>query len=205
MFEKIEIKCIDQVEKLFNEKKTNFERKILANSTFYYCCGRDITPIIAFSHACSLFVYSDIIDYGSGNFKDNLSEIYQRLYNKGFLLKAKKELNEPSYNKKAEITEWADDKDKTFYLLFVECDSRILFRKLYSEKNNFIQPKCICNYRNEFSDGINTLNDIEKRAEFILGHCSNDKYEIVCDYTYHGDYGTQEKIPLHKRMYWYVY
>lgn len=205
MFDEVNIRNIDDVEKLFKENKTNFERKMLANSTLYYCCGKDITPIVALSDKCSLFVYADIIEYGEGDFCSELHEMHQRLYERGFVLKSKKQFVEPRCRKNTEISEWATDKGKVFYILYVQCDASVLFRILYSEKINFIQPRCICNYRNEFVDGINTLIDIEKRTEMILGHCTNEKYEMVAEYPYYGDYGTGIKIPLYKRMYWYVY
>ncbi len=73
----------------------------------------------------------------------------------------------------------------------------------------YIQPRCICNYRYEFfnqsEDNFIFLNSIEKRTEFVLGYCYNEKYRCIAEYNYYGDYEKQSKVPLFHRMFYYVY
>ena len=46
------------------------DRELLANSLFYYCCGADPSPIMAFGSDYHLYVYADIVDYGHGDFNN---------------------------------------------------------------------------------------------------------------------------------------
>ena len=139
---------------LKNGISDNEDRELLAQSLFYYCCGKDPTPIIAFRADYPLYTYSDNVDYVQGD----ASKTFQDLYS-----------------------------DDTNYC-------------------NYIQPKCICNYRYEFFEQKSPefFNQIEKRTEYILGHCSNNKYKCIAEYDYYGDFG-DSKVKLYHRMFWYVY
>lgn len=52
----------------------NEDRELLANSLFYYCCGNDATPIIAFKDQYPLYVYVDTVGYGGGDFNEELKK-----------------------------------------------------------------------------------------------------------------------------------
>lgn len=68
-----------------NGISNNAERELLAQSLFYYCSGIDPTPIIAFGSDYPLYIYSDIIDYGNGDFNKTMNVLYERLFKAGFV------------------------------------------------------------------------------------------------------------------------
>ena len=181
--------------------KTDYDREILGESLFYYCCGKDPTPIIAFSHTYPLYIYADVVNYGGGDFYEETHLLYERLKGAGFTLLDRRELK---INKRAVLTMWNSPQKSQFFLLYVGTDARQTFQMLYSDNNNYIQPKCICNYRYEMPD-MGILATVEKRAEYILGHCSSKKYQQIAEYDYCGDYEQNTTVPLFRRMFWYVY
>lgn len=46
---------------LENGISNNNERELLAQSFFYYCCGKDPTPIVHFGSDYPLYIYSDTL------------------------------------------------------------------------------------------------------------------------------------------------
>lgn len=204
---------IENLCKLFEKGiQNNQDRAILGQSLFYYCCGKDPTPIIAFGHDYPLYIYSDIVDYGSGDFDAETQILYERLEHAGFQLC---DMREVKLGDKSVLTMWNTLQEKSFFLLYVKNDASEIFDKIYfdNEKNDDIKPKCICNYRYEFFEGIRKppygdsnhdfFNRIEKRIEYIFGYCDNEKYQCIGEYDYYGDYGKNTKVPLFQRMFWY--
>lgn len=174
---------------------TNEFCELLSHSLYYYCCGIDITPITAFAERCPLYVYVDIIKYGNGNFNEETDILCNRLQTTGFQLIEKKEIK---FGKRALLTQWRRPQSKPFFMLYVGDDAQKVYSSIYEVLPDnvltSIQPKCICNYKYEFVY-------IEKRTEYILGHCYNmDEYRKIAEYDYLGDYGGT-KVPLYKRMY----
>lgn len=199
-------RTIKEVSVLFEEElDTKERRELLGHSLFYYCCGIDTTPILAFAEHCPLYVYVDIIKYGHGNFDEETGILYKRLQKAGFQLIGRKEIKS---EKRTVLTQWRHPQSKPFFLLYVGDDARQAYHRIYktsSDDDNNIIPKCICNYKYEF-ERFESLEMIEKRTEYILGHCySVDKYRIITEYDYFGDYGETQKVPLYKRIYWYLY
>lgn len=202
---------INYLQELFQkENLNNKDREILANSLYYYCCGKDPSPIIAFGAEYPLYIYVDIVDYGCGNFEQETQELYERLKNNGFkLLEVEKLINSKrlySSNNNT-LTMWNTPQEEKFFLLYVQGDAIKVFRSIYSDNMNFIQPKCICNYRNEIFRSIEPdfLKTIEKRTEYIFGYCYNEKYKCIAKYKYYGDYEKNTEISLFHRTFWYVY
>lgn len=190
----------------------NEDRELLAQSLFYYCCGKDPTPIIAFGSEYPLYVYSDIINYGDGDFDNETGMLYIRLCNEGYILVERRKFVHWENFKNVDITLWKTSQNKLFSLVYLQSDSVKVFQKVYSDStNNYIQPKCICNYRYEFSDqysyqdSYSFFQQIEKRTEYILGHCSNNKYKCVSEHDYYGIGEGDSKVTLYHRMFWYVY
>ena len=188
------------------------DREILGNSLFYYCCGKDPTPVIAFGSEYPFYVYADLVRYGHGDFDTEVNELLKRLKEKGFKLLKKEKLREIGVGRKIKtilLTKWAD-KNGTFYLAYLQGDALVVFDSLYRDDIkgcNSIQPRCICNYRYDCDNPIwerNKLSFLEKRAEYLFGYCYSDKYRCIGEYDYYGDYGTVTKIPLYRRRYWYV-
>lgn len=192
------------------------DRELLAQSLFYYCCGADPTPIIAFGSDYPIYIYSDIINYGhGGSFEETTSLLYQRISKAGnrlvetCQLKKERQLCDA---KDIVLTKWKDQqKNLDFYLLYVQMEAVKTFDTIYHDLDkgghgNFIQPKCICNIRYEFMDNYSwsAMNVISKRVEYIMGYCHDDKYKCIAEYDYLGDYG-DTTVRLFQRKYWYVH
>lgn len=202
---------IDKLYKLFeNGVSDDFDREILAQSLFYYCCGKDPTPIISFGSDYLLYIYSDIIDYGLGDFKTETEELYNRLDHAGYKILDIRDLTKSKRWKDVGnviLTQWLTPQKTTLFLIYIQNDAVETFKKIYHDNSNYIQPKCICNYRCEFSEqqSYDFFNTIEKRTEYILGYCENHKYKLIGEYMYQGDYECGTKVKLFHRLFWYVY
>lgn len=157
-------------------------KELLKESLFYYCAGKDPSPIIAFKTNFPLYVYVDKKDYSN--------ELYKRLSNHNFKLIEKQEIL-PNTT----LSVWKYN-ENTFYLIYAQNDASMAFKKIYDN----IIPKCVCNYRYELSNR-SLLQQIEKRADYILGHCFDDKFIVVDEIQYYGDYSFNKdvKIKLYKQ------
>lgn len=179
---------------------TDDAKDLLGQSLFYYCCGQDPTPIAAFGGGYPLYVYADNLTFGITDFESALRRLYDRLSEAKFLLKMKytlKQVGRMRCAKNAEITLWRTPKREYFLLMYIQSDADKAFRSIYGENSNYIQPKCICNYRYEMDASF--FAPIEKLAQYIMGHCHNDKYRLIGEYDYLGDYGSgEQKVPLYQ-------
>ena len=207
MFDKFTNK-MDQIRSMLGKTEiTNDDKDMLGQSLFYYCSGIDPTPISAFAEKMPLFIYVDSFVYMPGDFSTNSKELYNRI--KKLKCKLIKEENlaitcRLKEAKAAEISLWKTKTGEEFLLLFVQGDAVQCYKSLYSDKENYIQPKCICNYRYEFYN-LDIFTQLEKRVEYILGYCSNDKYRCVGEYKYLGDYEENTKVKLYHRNYYYLF
>lgn len=190
---------------------SNESKKLLGESTFYFCCGSDPTPIIAFSDVCPLFIYVDNMLYTSG-FESTKNHLYDDLHQHGYKM-LKSELVKSSFKiselQNCEISIWSSKCGSTFGLVYIEDDAEKGFRHFYSAKDkngyeNYIMPKCICNINYECD--CEWLFSISKRTEYILGHCYDEKHEIVDEFPYYGAHGTPDtRVHLYKRFWYYVF
>ncbi len=177
---------------------------LLKQSLFYYCSGKDVSPIVAFKQEYPLYVYADIVNYGRGNFDIFLNEFFERLKSLDFLFIQKVNLVQNFFDKEFEnivLSEWQTVSGNTFLLLFVQGDACKVFKAVYSSETlKSVLPKCICNYRYEMRNR-SFLERIEQNVEYILGHCFNKNFEKINQFSYYGDYGSKqaEKIFLFKR------
>ena len=186
---------------LGNGISNNNERELLAQSLFYYCCGKDSTPIVHFGADYPLYIYSDTL-FGE-NSDNEIEELYRRIQNKGFILVETEKFKKWKNVDNVYLSLWLTLDNRYFSLIYVQNDAEETFRKIYSDNNNYIQPKCICNYRDE---GVFPfISQIEKRAEYIFGYCFNGKYKSIAEYDYYGDYEKNSKVELYRRCFWYVY
>ncbi len=162
------------------------KEELLKNSLFYYCCGKDPSPIIAFKDQFPLYVYVDKKDFSS-----ELFDILQKEH----LTFIKKEIINNSIN--SILTKWKY-KDNTFFLLYIQYDACKTYKILYGD----FFPKCICNYRYELPNRY-ILEVAEKNVKYILGHCFNKDYVVDKYYDYYGDYSFNQKvkIPFYKKKY----
>lgn len=145
---------------------------ILKNSLYYYCCGKDPTPIIAFKSNYPLYVYADIIDYGIGDFQEETNELYHRLSSHSLKRVDTHKLISHTF-KNAELTIWRPIRGKEFGLLYVQGDAKKVFTSIYDNNGKLNLPKCVCNYLYEIiGDSGNTrdyLFEIEQKVEYVLG------------------------------------
>ncbi len=202
--------AFDAVKELIsNGISCDADRYLMGNSLFYYCSGKDPTPILAFGADFPLYIYVDIAD----SFNDDLMELYDRLRSFGYKLgygESIKVGDRWHNNKNMVLSSWGAPDGRGFRLANICGYAEDAFRRLYSDRNNFVQPRCICNYRYEFIDSKSRFSreffeGIEKRTEFIFGHCFNDKYNMLSEFAYHGDYGVPaETVKLYRRSYWYL-
>lgn len=187
---------------LENGTMTDSIRDLLGQSLFYYCSGKDPTPIAAFGAKTPLYVYVDI----NKDFVTGTQELYDRLKNLNFYhieSHALRTTGRLQKAKNAELTLWNTDKGESFILLFVQGDAIEGFKSIYTDSINYIQPKCICNCRYELND-LDVFYQLEKRVEYILGHCYNPKYRCIQEYDYLGDYASF-KVGLFHRFFYYLY
>ena len=181
----------------------NNRREILSQSLYYYCSGIDPTPVFAFGAKFPLYIYVDNLIYCDA-FHIATQKLYERLccrYETTEKIKVT-ELAIFGINN-IEVTEWRDAEKQSFYIVYVQNDAADTYDKLYQVGSNYIMPKCICNYRNEHGyESI--LSTVEKRVQYILGHCYSSKYEMIDSFEYFGDY-SGDKVDLWKRMYYLLF
>ena len=182
------------------------EKDLLGQSLFYYCSGNDPSPIVAFGSEIPLYVYVDSFVYIRESFSEKAKELYSRLDKNKLKKKASvtPKLSgrlKTAYN--AELSLWESNDGNAFLLLFVQADAIDGYKSIYgSSEMNYIQPKYVCNYRYELRDrGI--LDQLEKRVQYILGHCHNSKYRLVGEIQ-HLD-RSDEKIGIYQRLYYYIF
>lgn len=211
----------------------NEDRELLANSLFYYCCGSDATPIIAFKDQYPLYVYVDTVGYGGGDFNEEVKRLYSRLKKSG-LKKIEFIHDGARYGKQlpwedgskpvikqSELSRWMSEEGNDFYLLYVQGDAYTVYSKLYDDnERGIILPKCICNYKYEVtpsfrndivccssSESWRLLTEIEKQVEYVMGESKDKFYKEVARFKYYGGTWDSEfhTIPLFKRTCYYVF
>lgn len=173
------------------------ERELLEYSSFYYCSGGDPTPVIEFGSKYALYIYSDIMLYDT--YSDVLDTITRSLISEEFKLINKNEVKNPEWEN-AVLMLWSDPSDRQFCFSLIQYDAVELFKRIYSDNHNYIQPRCICNFRYEFLGQRKKtfFEPIEKRAEYIYGHCFYDNYKCINEYEH---YISHEKVLLHRRTF----
>lgn len=169
----------DTLQKMIESNK--IDKNILSNSLFYYCCGKDPSPIYAFKDKMVLYIYVD---------KKNLShELINRLINNGYILQENKIIDNDNFQSTSLYK--FTIKDKNIYLLYIQGDACDVYKMLF---NNCV-PLCICNYRYEMTNRA-ILEKAETEVMFIMGHCFNKNYVLVDEYDYFGDYSFNKKIKI---------
>jgi len=198
----IQIKDVYNI--LKNGIQSDEDRELLGRSMFYYCCGKDPTPVIAFGAEYPLYVYVDSLTFGQDGLESEVHELHSRLEQKGFRCYTSEFFDSP-VNPRGNISQWRDDKNNTFVIVYIKEDAEKAFRKIYNDddKYNYIQPKCICNIKYECPE-FGLLNAVEKRVQYILGHSKSPKYKKTADVDYFGDYSAKT-MGYFRRAYWYVF
>jgi hypothetical protein len=175
-------------------------RGLLEQSLFYYCSGRDPTPVVAFGAEYPLYVYVDSLVYQRQGLDGTVRELYRRLRESGFLMTESLRLSveDAPLLKGAEVSLWETKTGERFLLLFLQADAEKGFCCLYGGREDYALPRCVCNYRYEMPRrGV--LEEVEERVPFVMGHCFNRRYRCVGQYGYLGDYGDRETVKLYRR------
>jgi len=180
------------------------DKELMAGSLFYYCCGKDPSPVFAFGGDFALYVYSDIVDFGAGQLYTAVDALNARIEQRGYKLSFMKYVN----NRTA-LMQWETRDGQCFHVLYIKGDSAETYSSLYSAldaggNQNCLIPKCICNFRSELPYEFSTMQKAEKRVSMILGYSYSDNYAPVAQYEYFGDYG-DKTITLFKRRWYYVF
>lgn len=181
-------------------------RDLLGQSMYYFCSGIDPTPIIAFKASIPLYIYVDSFKDIDMSFNEALHTIYSTLKNHG--ISQAKSINLHLYKvKNAELSLLTDENGKEFLFLFMAADGNDAFSYIYSDHDNYISPKYLCNHRyGTEPDGA--LYQVQKRVEYIFGHCYSSKYRKLGEYKYFGEYQNNDgdvTVPLYRRFYYYVF
>ena len=188
---------IKNILRLFSSgKKDDVSRELLSHSLFYYCSGKDPSPIIAFEDQFPLYIYADL--------RTEPEALYQRLSERGFTLMDSK-IGE---NHSCAISVWTGESGRPFGLLYVQDNANSTYLTLFSDTNdqtyNLLLPKAVCNQRYGMPNWEYTvLPSIEKRTEYIIGYCFNSKYRQIGYIDYYGDYGSDSGIAVFRRKYYY--
>ena len=106
----------------------------------------------------------------------------------------------------AELTLWEDATGAEFLLLLAQTDAAEGYRSIYGDGMNYVQPMYLCNILHELACP-DILLQVEKRVQYILGHCHSPKYRVVGAYDYLGDHASSDgyKAELYCRLYYYLF
>ena len=199
---------VEKIKHLFeNGIKDLDDCEILGNSLFYYCCGIDPTPIIAFGADYKLYIYCDLHLFGCDGFFDATKKLYNRLSDHNLKLVDKYRLLKSKYLRNVEnveLTFWKTKSNNYFFLLFVQSNALKVFWQMFNHGNSSIIPKCFCTLAPEDSiEDRENFQRMQKRTEYYLGNFPpSEKYKKVTDIKYYGDY-CPGNVCLWKRMFWY--
>ena len=178
-------------------------RELLGHSLLYFSCGKDPTPILLFGAAYPLYVYADIVDYGQGDFDEEMDELCRRIEKAGFARIRTIDLK-INRAKNARMIRWADSKGAEFVLLYVQGDAEDVYRNVYGDGNFLLQPRCVCSICYELFSVTGKNHDIlfeaRERAEYVLTEepSQGPNYKCISVHAYYGDYG-ERPIYLHQR------
>ena len=181
-----------------NNIKIEF-KDFLDNSCFYYCAGRDITPIIALEEKIFTYILCDTCELEGKNYSAFIimfNEFENRLIKQGF----KKNTNlgeyklfENYFNYKNMISHrpWEMilyEKNGFYYCIwYLFCEDYITYNSLYVI--NEMKPTVICNINPENSKMLDKYEIGEILPEYVIGHTyGNEKYIKLKELKYYGDY-----------------
>lgn len=185
--------CFDSLLYGFQNRRLCEFENLLTKSLFYYCAGKDITPIVNLSDKVKLFIFADLMK--GKEFNSELQVLYNRIKSANFHM-MRVEMFDLGGKYKAQLSMW-ENENVIFYLLYVLGDANKVYRQIYYGENILI-PKYICNIKYEMDTSF--FLTIEKEVEYILGHVYSDNF--VCDdvFEYKGDYSIKEnRVCLYKK------
>ena len=168
----------------------------LNNSLFYYCCGRDATPIISFKGQYQIYVYVDNLKQPRQEFEAVIKTLFSRLCNFDFKLVKNERLQGDELFFKcenAQLSKWQAQSGDSFFLLYLQGDATTVYQSLYF--NQGCLPKCICNYRYEMPNRA-LLQKAESMVEYVFGHCFSCGYQLISQHHYYGDYAFNQEVKV---------
>lgn len=170
----------DLMEILKHGIRTENQRELMGNSLLYYCCGADISPVIAYGAKIPLYVYNN-----SGR-EDKYADLMNTMIERGFLPEENRLLeNEQKIPMFA--SKWFNKNGFYVRILYTYEPLEKMFHNLYVDTTGhigIIRPKYVCNLGYAFNEKISKktqklLKQIERQAEYIIGFCSDKKYKEV--------------------------
>ena len=177
------------------EKNTLQLQEYLKNSLFYYCSGKDITPILALKDRCSVFVYVDKLS--GKDFEEIIQKLFANIQKHNCVLEKKESINIETEFKNAILSQWKSENCEKLLFLYVKGDAIKVFKSLYELNGVVVVPKCICNIKYEMNTSY--FLKIEKNIDFIMGHCYSKNHSEFLEFEYKGDYNIPNgKVWLYK-------
>ena len=175
-----------------------YDPALLGKSLFYYCAGKDPSPILALEAEAPLYVYVDLLKSPHTTFACITEELYTRLAAGGLRMVNKQReatVGSLAPAKAAELTVWQTQDGRSFTLLYLEADATEAYRALYGSE---LLPRYVCNYRYEMDASY--LIRIEQRIPYVLGHCHSKDFAPIAEFPYRGDYsfGKETTVILYK-------
>ena len=170
---------------LNSDKRCAERAALLSESLFYYCAGTDPTPVIALFDRFSLFIYSDILDYGRSDLEKETEKLEKKLEKHGFKL-----IRVETANSLADAVLYEFERDgASVFLLYAAGDAWKTYEALYG-RDGIILPKCIANIRYEMD--TRKFLPIEKEVSYILGYSYSRMHRKIDTFEYYGDYSEKE-------------
>ena len=170
---------------------TAAEREMLSRSLFYYCCGKDPTPILAFRTAFPLYLYVDLCRHRE--VEGEMAALCERLARKGIAAEPPRALSchgRLSACHRALLSRLTVGGQGTL-LLYLAGDANTVFPTLYGD----ILPRCIANIRYEMTRR-HALSEAEEQVPLLLGHAYRHGATPLAEIPYHGDFGRERTVTL---------
>ena len=145
---------IDVVNFFENHELKDIHKEFLSSSMYYYCAGKDPSPIICSIRKFQLYIYVDSFVYMKEHYDDATNLLYLRLEKNNMICTSKKRLAKTGRIENfdnAELSLWTDVSGQSFYLLYIKADASVAFEEIYEDgrRRNYILPNAICNYKFE--------------------------------------------------------
>lgn len=185
---------------VINGIKSIDDCEYLGNSLFYYCCGKDPTPVIAFGSQYPLYIY---VDNDATELQTTVNILNGRIQAKNYSIVESRFIPRAKWHGACIITKWSDQCGKCFFLIYFQEDAEKIFSRVYGYEINYVQPKCICNIRHNLRK-MGIISQLEKRVQWIMGHCYNEKYYEESQHPYYGDY-QEGKVSLYCRRFYFLF
>ena len=162
---------------------------LLSDSLFYYCAGKDPSPIIAFYKDYPLFIYSDLLKHRENWRDETVGVLFRRLREHGFTV------SEVEYANLLDggVTALCEKEGASLLILYIRGDAWRCYKEIYGEE---YLPSCIANYRYEMNSA--PFGGYERLVKRIIGHAFTGVHRVALEIPYFGDY-QGEAVKVYER------